>query len=126
MLNLRSHSFVRDLRVTRSADGRQRYRFLPGVAEEGLVLEVRPGLEEDGRTVVTARARAARLKAIESVRPEGVEQKAAAVQVPSYHPVSDRSTGSPLNDREALLLVLDVPAVKGRVIAVKITVKRVQ
>lgn len=118
---------TRQMRVARSAQSEaQRYVPVPGVAEEGLVLGVRPGTEEPGGRVVSLRARAARLKDIEHVPLLGVPGSALVVDVPRWHPLQDRSAGTRLADGDALLLRLPVPEAPGTPLLVRLVTRRLQ
>jgi hypothetical protein len=124
MRQLRLSTFVEDARPRRNADGTLRYVPVSGRAEEGLVVEVEPRWERDGRRLVHVRARAARLASIDSVSRGGAE--GASVQNPTWHPTSDVSAGAPLADGDGVLLVLQAPGAPQRAIAVKVSVRRVQ
>jgi hypothetical protein len=123
---IHSVSIVEDLRARRQADGTQRYIPLYGRVEEGIVVEVRPGIEEAGRRMVTVRVRAARLKALEPELFAGVDQQAARVQVPQYHPLLDASGALSLADGESMLVVKRVPEGGPRAVVVLVTTRKVQ
>jgi tetratricopeptide (TPR) repeat protein len=123
---LQAHGITSQMRVVRGAGDAQRLVPVPGVAEEGLLVQVRPGLEDDGRRVVTVRVRAARLKAIESVPLRGVEIEGAAVDVPRWHPLQDRSAAAAIADGEALVLAVPIPAQPGRTLLVRVTTRKLQ
>jgi hypothetical protein len=76
--------------------------------------------------MVTVDARASRLRSLESVLLPGIEQRDAWIQVPRHYPVQTRRAGVALSDGEALLLTLPSPEPTGRVIVVKVRVKRLQ
>ena len=93
--------------------------------EEGLIVEVRPGLEKDGLRVVTVRARAAKLKSIEDkVYPNATVD--AVIQLPEWFALSDLDDGPYLASGEAILLPLDLPGSDGRKIVVMVAIKKVQ
>ncbi len=124
---LQSHSITRQVRVARSAkDQQQRLVPVTGLAEEGLILQLRPGAEEDGRRVTTLRVRAASLRAIESVPLRGVELPGVAVDVPRWHPLQDRSVAAALADGEALVLRLPCPSDPTHVLLVRVVTRRLQ
>ncbi|MFV1959241.1 MAG: hypothetical protein ACC662_07490, partial [Planctomycetota bacterium] len=124
--NLRVLNIVEDIRLWRNRDGVMRYNPVPGRAEEGLIVLVRPELEEGGRRLVLVDARAARLKALERIRLPDVELPAARVTAARYHPVTSRSIAAPLGDDEAVLLSVPAPEGAGRVIVVKVRTQKVQ
>jgi hypothetical protein len=123
---LRLSSVVEDVRPRRNADGTLRFVPVTGRAEEGLVVDVQPLLEDGGRRMVIVRARAARLASIEALPAAGGDRPGAVVQVPHWHPVGDYTAAAPLADGETLLLVVRTPEAPGRAIAVKVTTRRVQ
>ena len=124
---LASHGITRQMRVARSANSdAQRFVPVPGIAEEGLVLQVRPGVEEDGGRVVAVRARAARLKGLDPVPLPDVSVPGLAVDVPRWYPVQDRSAGTLLRDGDALLLRLAAPDAPQNVLLVRVLTRRLQ
>ncbi len=124
---LQSHSITRQVRVARSAKSEQQ-RLVPvtGLAEEGLVVQLRPGAEEDGRRVTTLRVRAASLRAIESLPLRGVDLPGVAVDVPRWHPLVDRSVAAALADGEALVLRLPCPSDPTHVLLLRVVTRRLQ
>jgi hypothetical protein len=122
---LHTRGITRQVRVLRgAADEPARLVPVPGLAEEGLVLQVRAGPDEDGRRVTTLRVRAAQLRAIESVPVPGIEPRRASVDVPRWHPLRDRSAAAPLADGEPLWVRVDHPSEAGRVLLVRVVTTR--
>jgi tetratricopeptide (TPR) repeat protein len=130
---LASRGITKDLAMRRLASGRVRYTPIPGTAEEGLVVEVRPMLERHlaaGSSVrsVRVRARAAKLKAIESHPYPGAQEKAEVYDVPSWYPgnepgLSERRDAEILDDDGALLVPLAMPGSEGQRIVVYLRVR---
>ncbi len=122
--NLHAVTIVEDLRFWRHTDGTTQ-RLIPvlGTAEEGLVVLVRPGLEADGRRLVTVDAQAARLRVLESMRLPAVELESATITVPRHHPSQRKLAAAPLGDGEALLLSMPAPEGAGRVVVVMVRVR---
>jgi hypothetical protein len=123
---LRTRTIVEDLRPRRNADGTVRFVPHSGRAEEGLIVEVRPGLEEASRRLVRVRMRAARISGIESVPVGETSPPGAAVQVPQWFPLRDLSAAGLLGDGEAILLLLQSPDATGRALALKVGTRRLQ
>ncbi len=123
--NLRTLSIVGDLRLWRGQSG-LRYIPVPGLAEEGIVVLVRPGLEVDGKRQVTIEANAARLSALEQIEMPNVEVAAAKVTIPQHFPRQSRNAAPRLGDDEALVLSLPAPEGAGRNVLVKVRVTKVQ
>lgn len=123
---LATQGTTRQMRVVRGVgDGAARFVPVPGLAEEGLVLQVRPELDDGGHRVVTVRARAARLRTIESLPLKDVPA-GLSVDVPRWHPVEDRSVAAALADDDALLLRLAVPGDPAKVLLVRVRTRRIQ
>lgn len=123
---LASRSITRQVRVLRGQPGEaQRVLSLPGLAEEGLVVQVRPGPDEEGRRVTVVRVRAARLRGVEAVPVGGLEAQGVAVDVPRWHPLRERAATAPLADSEPLWLRLEHPSDPGRVLVVRVATRRV-
>jgi tetratricopeptide (TPR) repeat protein len=121
------YGITRQMRVARSAKtGEQRLVPVPGVAEEGLVIQVRPGLEEGGQRVVTVRGRAARIRTFERVPLKGVEARDVAMEVPLWHPHQDRASAATLKDGDVLLLRLAVPEDPTRALLVAVSTRKLQ
>lgn len=124
---LASHGLTRQMRVARSASSEAlRFVPVPGTAEEGLVLQVRPGIEEAEGRVVAVRARAARLKGLDPVPLPDVNVPGLAVDVPRWFPVQDRSAGTLLKDGDALLLRLSLPDAPGNALLLRVLTRRLQ
>jgi hypothetical protein len=124
---LATQSITRQMRVARSAlDGKQRFVPVPGMAEEGLIVQVRPWLEAEGRRMVSVRARAARLDVVERVPLKGVEAPGLLVDVPRWHPFQDKKTATLLADGEALLLRLPIPEHPTRALLVRVITRKLQ
>ncbi len=126
--NLRVRQITKDIYIRSVDEKTKRYTPVYGVAEEGLLVEIRPGLtDENGFRPVRVRARAAKLAGIETKSYPGVPIKEAAIQLPRWHRVSDFSDGQQMKDGESLLLPIDMPGVSdGRKIVVMVTVRQVQ
>jgi tetratricopeptide (TPR) repeat protein len=121
------YGITRQMRVARSAKtGEQRLVPLPGLAEEGLVIQVRPGLEEDGRRMLTVRARAARIRSFDRVPLKGVEAREVAMEVPLWHPHQDRSSAASMTDGEVLLLRLALPEDPTRALLISVSTRKLQ
>ena len=115
--------------LPRGADGeRVRYTAIPGLVEQGLIVEVRPGLEQEAEgsryRTVFLRIRAARVKSIESVAYPGSRSDEAIIQIPEWFPIADQIAAPALTDGEGVLVVMDLPGVPDRKIAVRIKVRR--
>ena len=123
--NLRTLSIVGDLRLWRGQSG-LRYIPVPGLAEEGIVVFVRPGLDAEGRRQVTIEAGAARLSALEQIQMPNVEVAEAKVTIPQHFPSQSRNAAALLGDDEAVLLAMPAPEGAGRSILVKVRVRKVQ
>lgn len=126
-----ARTITRDLHVRVLGDGVQRYTPIPGLAEEGLLVEVRPDLDQDGRRFLYARARVARLRAIERRPYPKAAQPAAVYDVPVWfdgtHPGHSRRTAADIvDDSQALLLPLDLPGTPDQVVLVKVHAVKVQ
>jgi len=133
--NLNVRRITKDLHVRLLTRGRQRYTPVWGLAEEGLIVEVRPGLEVQGQAggfrSVRVRVRAAHLDRIEARAYPGATLEAAVYDVPVWHTgtngtFSQRRDAEILKDEEALLLPVGLPGVEDKVILVLLTVQRVQ
>ncbi len=124
--NLHTVRIVEDIRFWRDPGGEMRYTPVNGVAEEGIVVLVRPDLDENGRRLVRVEALAARLKSLERVALPTLGSSAAQVTVPRHYPVQSRTAAPPLGDGQSLLLTLPAPEGTGRVVLVRVGVKRVQ
>ncbi len=129
----RSRDITKDLRMRITDHGRQAYTAIAGKAEEGLVVEVRPSIEQVDAAMrdVSIRVRAARLRTIESRAYPGANQPAARYDVPLWH---ETTTGSfaevsdveILDDRTTVFLPLELPGKPDELIVVSVTVRRVQ
>jgi hypothetical protein len=124
--NLRAFRIVQDLRFWRHTDGTMRYIPVYGIAEEGIAVLVRPEIDNDGRRMVVVEAQAARLRDLETVALPNVEVPGGRVTVARHHPVQSRRAAAPLTDTDGVLLTLPAPEGTGRVIVVKVNVKRLQ
>mgnify|MGYP001549711873 FL=1 len=123
--NLRTLSIVSDLRLWRGQSG-LRYIPVPGLAEEGIVVLVRPGLDTEGKRQVTVEASAARLSALEQIQMPDVEVEAAKITMPQHFPRQTRRAAPRLADNESVLLAMPAPEGQGRTILVKVRVRKVQ
>ncbi|MFM8979625.1 MAG: hypothetical protein ACKOSS_04085 [Planctomycetia bacterium] len=122
---LASRGITRQVRVLRGREGEaQRVLAVPGLAEEGLVVQVRPAPDEEGRRVTVVRVRAARLRAVESVPVGGLEPQGVSVDVPRWHPLRERASAAPLADGEPLWLRLEHPSDATRVLLVRVVTRR--
>lgn len=126
--DLRALTIVEDIRFWRHTDGHtQRQIPVLGTAEEGIVVLVRPVQETaDGKRLVIVDARAARLKALESLQLPDVELPAAKITVPRHYPTQRRQAAAPLGDHEAIVITLPAPEGDGRIIVVMVHVQKVQ
>ena len=132
--NLHTRAITKGLRVRLLPRGKQRYTAEEGVAEEGLVVEIRPGLEVKeggGLRTVRVRARAARLDRIESRAYPGATQAAALYDVPIWHAgtdgsLSERTDAEILGNDGALLLPISLPGSDDKIVLVFVNVTRVQ
>lgn len=123
---LASRGITRQVRVLRAREGEaQRVLAVPGLAEEGLVVQVRPGADEDGRRVTVVRVRAARLRGVEAVPVGGLEAQGVAVDVPRWFPLRERASAAPLADGEPLWLRLEHPSDATRSVLVRVVTRRV-
>lgn len=126
---VRTLAITKDLRVRTLDGGVRRYAPVPGVAEEGLIVEVRPDIDNAGVRAVYVRARAARLKSIE-VRPyPGAPQGGAQYDVPVWFDTAQGSHARMtvpeiLDDRTSVLLPLEMPGEADQVIAVLVAVRK--
>ncbi len=115
--------------LPRGADGeRVRYTAIPGLVEQGLIVEVRPGLEQktEGSSLRTVflRIRAARLRSIESVAYPGSRSDEAIIQIPEWFPIADEIAAPALTDGEGVLVLVDLPGVPERKIVVRIKLRK--
>lgn len=132
-LSVRARAITKDLRVRLLDHNRQRYSAIPGSAEEGLIVEVRPGIEQPDLRLrsVTVRVRAARLERIDSRPYPRATQAAARYDVPVWYAGSDgafsqRADAEILDDRKALFLALPLPGQPEQTIVVEVAVRKVQ
>lgn len=130
-----ARAITKDLDVRLLDHGRQRYTPVPGLAEEGLLIELRPGIEMTqsglGLRTVRVRARAARLQRVESRAYPNATQDAALYDVPVWFPGTDgassqRRDAEILDDKTALLLPLDLPGASEELIVILIAAKKLQ
>lgn len=118
-------TIVRDQQI-RVRDGENGpYTAVPGVVEQGLIVEVRPRLETTpGFRALSVRARAARLQDIERVPFPHPQAKGATVDMPRWYPLVEASGAPTLSDRESVLLRLPLPGAPTRLIVVKIAARK--
>jgi len=132
LVQLRSRSINKDLNVRRLADDAMRFTPVSGMAEEGLLVEVRPMLERDGgMRFVRVRTRAARLRDIEPRRYPQADRPEAVYEVPRWYDgnqrsVSDVRDSELLADDTALLVPLPLPGSDSDRIVVLLIVRKVQ
>ncbi|MDA1193753.1 MAG: hypothetical protein O2894_01065 [Planctomycetota bacterium] len=131
-VQLRSRGITKDLEVRSLTGDRMRYTRVAGTAEEGLVVEVRPMLERDGgQRIVRVRARAARLRSIETKPYPQADRPEAIYDVPRWHPGnepthSDMRDIELLGDDAALLIPLPLPGAESDRVVLLVSVRRVQ
>ncbi len=134
-IHLRSHHITKDLYRRLLDHGKERFTAIPGVAEEGLVVEVRPKVEFEqggmGARRVRVRARAARLKAIEQRTYPKTKLASAIYDVPVWY-TGTKSTHSEAGDDEILdndtllMLPLIYPGAPDRRIVIIVGVRKTQ
>lgn len=132
--HLEERSVVRDVE-TREEDGRRRRVPLLDRVAQGLVVEVRPGVEdEQGLRDVFVRVRTARWAGIEHRPLPGAADAAADAGVfvdvvrwirEPQGAAADRADTDVLGDASALLLTVPRPGAEGQVVAVWVQVVRV-
>ena len=132
--SLRERAVMRDVYVRGGkADKTQpRYEPVHGAMEEGLVVEVRPGLQRDKTRPVAIRARATRLHSVQ-VQPHPLLNDAKAViEVPRWHRAADNRPWTEvvveptLADDNGALFALSVPGDSSVVVAIYVHVVRIQ
>jgi hypothetical protein len=126
---IRTLSLTKDLRVRTLDEGVRRYAPVPGVAEEGLIVEVRPDIDNAGVRAVYVRARAARLKSIEPRPYPGAPKGGAQYDVPMWFETSQGSHArltvpEILDDRTAVLLPLELPGEPEQAVAVLVAIRK--
>lgn len=130
--HLEERSIVRDV-DTIEEDGRTRLVPRRDRVAQGVVVEVRPGLEDDsGLRDVAVRVRSARWEAIERVPvPGGGATAGLTLDVVRWLPgtsgvLADRAETDVLADGQALLLVVPKPGSTGDVLATLVRVRKVK
>ena len=109
---LQERTIVRDVRAIQAPSGTTRLLPESDLIHQGLVFEVRPGLEREGVRAVYVRARSARWERVDS-RPHPLHPQ-TAIDVPFWHravdqPRADRSISEIVGDNDVLLIELPVP-----------------
>lgn len=126
---LQMKTIVRDQQIRDLGQGRKRYTPVMGTVEEGLVVEVRPGIDESGRREISARVRAAAIESIGRTPYPGAGDTGAIVELPRWRVGSPDglSIARRLSDEEGLLMAVPLPGGRpGDRISVLVRVSRVQ
>ncbi|MDJ0975253.1 MAG: hypothetical protein QNJ98_12385 [Planctomycetota bacterium] len=120
-------TIVRDQQIRTGNGGEGTYTAVPGVAEQGLIVEVRPRLERTpGYRAISVRARAARLQDIERVPFPHPQAEGATIDMPRWYPLVEASGAPTLSDDQSVLLRLPMPGAPTRLIVVKIAARKVR
>lgn len=127
---IEERSFVRDVEIDEEG-GRRFRRAIFDRLSQGLVVEVRPDLEdESGVRGVAVRARAARVDAIRMEPHPSDPEGPIRIEVPTWLPTADgaalseRSTTDLVGDDDAVLLLLPEPGAPKRTIAIWVRVAK--
>ena len=128
LTNLSAKTVVRDLNVHPTPRGEPRYTPVLGLVEEGLIVEVRPGLRiEPGLArPVSIGVRAARLEKLERMAYPGAKIPEATIVMPTWHPTVDVLGAPILTDEQATLIRTPYPGDPSRRILVKVQVRKVR
>lgn len=120
-------SIVRDQHVRPGESKPQPYTAVPGVVEQGLIIEVRPRLARTpGYRAVSVRVRAARIQDVERVPFPHPGAEGAGVDLARWYPLSEFSGAPTVSDAESLLVRMPMPGATDRLIVVKIATRKVR
>lgn len=122
--HLHTETILQDVRDVGTPGEQPRFIPVYGTAEEGIIVLVRPELDDDeGRRLVIVDARAAHIQSIETL---GGADGRPEIQVPRHAPPQQRLAPATLADGQAIFLTLPAPERTGRVICVKVSVTKVR
>jgi len=134
-LRLRSRTITADLHRRTLEDGRERFTPIRGVAEDGLIVEVRPNVEiestQGGLRMVHVRARVALLDRVEPRLYPKAKLATAAYDVPIWHMGTERTHSEAadaeiLDDATWLVMALVKPGAPERRIVVALGVRKTE
>ncbi len=134
-MQIRSRTITKDLRRRVLEGGRERFTAVPGVAEEGIIVEVRPHVEIEGNAgglrMVHMRAQVARLDRIEKRLFPKTKVATALYDVPLWHAGTEGTHSETvdaeiLDDETLLVMALVEPGAPERRVIIALGVRKAE